>query len=186
MSFATKKGGDFSNPIRIVFQALVYLTRFTITSRKYKGAIIMKKFRLFTVVLLAIALLMTFPAQASATQGTIATAETHTHNLTFLKNMYLYYEDGASSHRKATQPAYLCTICNDVIAGEVSWTIESHSMGNFSYTGANYHSGNNHYVCYERSCIQCGYSESYWEHYSCPGNGACILPQSFGPVLMEK
>ena len=54
------------------------------------------------------------------------------------------------------------------------------------YRGNNFQSGRLPYVRYEHSCLKCGRTTGYWDHYSCPGNGHCNLPQSVFPVLTDK
>lgn len=92
------------------------------------------------------------------------------------------------THLKTVYPVYYCTVsgCTNSYLGNGASSTVSHTMSSYSYTGNNYHSGSLHYVRYEHSCLQCGRTTGYWDHYSCPGNGHCILPQSVFPVLTDK
>ena len=94
----------------------------------------------------------------------------------------------AETHLKTVYPVYYCTVsgCTNSYLGNGASSTVSHTMSSYSYTGNNYHSGSLHYVRYEHSCLQCGRTTGYWDHYSCPGNGHCILPQSVFPVLTDK
>ena len=89
---------------------------------------------------------------------------------------------------KTLYPVYKCSVsgCSAFDIRDGYESTPSHTMTSYSYTGSNYHAGNYHYIRYERHCVQCGHSTGYWDHYSCPGNGHCILPQSVFPVLTDK
>ena len=106
--------------------------------------------------------------------------------LTIIDTTYIPIDD--ETHLKTVYPVYYCTVsgCTNSYLGNGASSTVSHTMSSYSYTGNNYHSGSLHYVRYEHSCLQCGRTTGYWDHYSCPGNGHCILPQSVFPVLTDK
>lgn len=49
-----------------------------------------------------------------------------------------------------------------------------------TYTGNNYHSGNQHYCQYRYTCGCSLNGTTFWEHYACSGN-PCITPNSITP-----
>ena len=116
----------------------------------------MQKIKSLAAVFLALFILAAIPTQALAAEAHVDAITAHTHQ---------WYFD----HYDTT---YI--------------PIDDDTMTSYSYTGSNYHAGNYHYIRYERHCVQCGHSTGYWDHYSCPGNGHCILPQSVFPVLTDK
>ena len=113
-----------------------------------------------------------------------------------LKRSVVYAKDQVTTyipiddetHLKTLYPVYKCSVsgCSAFDIRDGYESTPSHTMTSYSYTGSNYHAGNYHYIRYERHCVQCGHSTGYWDHYSCPGNGHCILPQSVFPVLSDS
>ncbi len=148
----------------------------------------MRKIKALTAVILTVSLIAVLLTQAFATDAQAEVAATHTHQWYVDHYDYSYMGINESQHYKIITPVKYCSVtgCTEVKLGDSSLVTESHSMSSYSYTGDNYHSGKYHYIRYERSCYQCGYSDGYWDHYSCPGNGQCILPQSVSPVLTDK
>lgn len=120
----------------------------------------MRKFRIYTALALSVLLLATTSVQVFAAQEEIAVPQAHTHKGPFLEYIYMYYENGSSSHRKGTTATYTCDTCDMIFGGETFWTTEAHSMSSESYNGNNYHSGTLHYCQYERRCPACGYVET--------------------------
>ena len=148
----------------------------------------MRKNKSLATVLLVLFVIAAIPTQAFAAEPRTEAVEGHTHQWYFDHYDTLYIPIDGEDHLRVRYPVYYCSVsgCNEV---DVSAGIEAtlpHSMTSYSYTGSNYHSGKYHYVRYERSCVQCSYSDGYWDHYLCPGNGHCILPQSVFPILKDK
>ena len=114
------------------------------------------------------------------------TAHTHQWYFDHYDTTYIPIDD--ETHLKTLYPVYKCSVsgCSAFDIRDGYESTPSHTMTSYSYTGSNYHAGNYHYIRYERHCVQCGHSTGYWDHYSCPGNGHCILPQSVFPVLTDK
>ena len=148
----------------------------------------MKRAKQMIAAILIILLIAAFPVQAFAAEAQVATATAHEHNWKFDHYAYSYFEVDSSNHAEGKVPVYKCTVsgCFEVDMGDFIWTTKSHTMSSYAYNYNNYHSGTRHYAEYSRSCNQCGYTESYWDDYPCPGNGNCIFPMSLKPVLTEK
>lgn len=148
----------------------------------------MQKIKSVTAVLLAVLLIAVFPIQAFAADAQLNATVAHTHKWYVDHYDYTYMQISDSQHYKMITPVKYCSVsgCSKVELGDSTTVTQSHSTGSYSYTGNNYHSGKYHYVRYEKNCSLCGYTEGYWDHYSCPGNGHCILPQSVFPVLTDK
>ena len=148
----------------------------------------MKKIKSLAAVFLALFILAAIPTQAFAaeTHEGVATMHTQQWRLDHYDTTYIPIDD--ETHLKTVYPVYYCTVsgCTNSYLGNGASSTVSHTMSSYSYTGNNYHSGSLHYVRYEHSCLQCGRTTGYWDHYSCPGNGHCILPQSVFPVLTDK
>jgi len=148
----------------------------------------MQKIKSLAAVFLALFILAAIPTQAFAaeTHEEVATMHTHQWRLDHYDTTYIPIDD--ETHLKTVYPVYYCTVsgCTNSYLGNGASSTVSHTMSSYSYTGNNYHSGSLHYVRYEHSCLQCGRTTGYWDHYSCPGNGHCILPQSVFPVLTAK
>ena len=125
---------------------------------------------------LATALLNPINAYAVVPEEAIPMAHTHTGGGV--------YEDGCIDNGSNHLHRYIvrgtCTICGQYY--ESSFTVpESHVITSI-YTGNNYHAGSLHYAQYKDICTWCGHTSYRWKSYSCPGNGHCILPQSYNPT----
>lgn len=62
--------------------------------------------------------------------------------------------------------------------GSTKTGTESHSLSKYD-VGGNYHKGALHYLEWIWRCSDCGYTESRWESFSCPGNNngvGCVIP----------
>lgn len=146
----------------------------------------MYKIKKLATVTLAVLIFTVIPAGAFAAERQEAETAAHTHNYVYRSTSYGYSPNNDATHIKMTFPGYQCSVCGDTkVVGEKT-EIQSHTMGTSHYSGANYHSGNLHYVNYTSNCIQCGHAKAEWKSYKCPGNGNCILPQSVTPVPVEK
>lgn len=148
----------------------------------------MQKIKSLAAVFLALFILAAIPTQALAAEAHVDAITAHTHQWYYDHYDTTYIPIDDETHLKTIYPVYYCSVpgCNEFDIRDGSSSVQAHSMSSYSYTGSNYHEGNYHYIRYERSCIQCGHSDGYWDSYRCPGNGHCILPQSVFPILTDK
>lgn len=146
-----------------------------------------EKIKSITAFVLSLLFIITIPVQAYAVGEVELQDEELVHIYAYYTYMYSYAKYNSSSHYKGKASVYRCVNCGDLLYDDdYEWTTESHSMSNYAYTGSNYHSGEKHYCQYERYCVSCGYTETKWTSYSCPGNGSCLLPQSITILPSEK
>ena len=148
----------------------------------------MQKIKSLAAVFLALFILAAIPTQALAAEAHVDAITAHTHQWYFDHYDTTYIPIDDETHLKTLYPVYKCSVsgCSAFDIRDGYESTPSHTMTSYSYTGSNYHAGNYHYIRYERHCVQCGHSTGYWDHYSCPGNGHCILRQSVFPVLTDK
>lgn len=148
----------------------------------------MQKIKSLAAVFLALFILAAIPTQALAAEAHVDAITAHTHQWYFDHYDTTYIPIDDETHLKTLYSVYKCSVsgCSAFDIRDGYESTPSHTMTSYSYTGSNYHAGNYHYIRYERHCVQCGHSTGYWDHYSCPGNGHCILPQSVFPVLTDK
>ena len=125
----------------------------------------MQKIKSLAAVFLALFILAAIPTQALAAEAHVDAITAHTHQWYFDHYDTTYIPIDDETHLKTLYPVYKCSV-----SGCSAFDIRD------GYE----------YIRYERHCVQCGHSTGYWDHYSCPGNGHCILPQSVFPVLTDK
>lgn len=125
-------------------------------------------------------LMLLVPMQVSA-KGTQEMAIGHSnHKWVYDHKATSYVENNLQTHYKMSYNVYVCSItgCNKVDVRDESTITQAHTKTGFCFAGDNFHDGEYHYALYKDTCIQCGHTVKHWEHYVCPGNGHCILPQA--------
>lgn len=98
--------------------------------------------------------------------------------------MYIYtpnYDDDgniSSTHTVSKSALYICD-CGEGYNNVIDTYFQAHGDTELKFSGTHYHFGDSqtHIAIYNVCCILCGgVLDTYYDRYSCPGNGACIAP----------